>query len=178
MPISLQVIRANEFVCLDADEHLDMEASRKALQDLAYACRKRGLERAMLDLRGVPILPKPHFTTSQLAELVGTFRDAGFTKQQRLAILYQQDIHGGIRNFTFFSRMRGMQVQAFNEFERAMYWLSEDQDPYALQPGEPIPITPISKREPKKQPGSLPTRLNRTDLLRPAPKMTKRHPPK
>src|ERR1700722_3754315 len=100
MPISLQVIRANEFVCLDADEHLDMEASRKALQDLAYACRKRGLERAMLDLRGVPILPKPHFTTSQLAELVGTFRDAGFTKQQRLAILYQQDIHGGIRNFT------------------------------------------------------------------------------
>ena len=29
MPISLQVIRANEFVCLDADEHLDMEASRR-----------------------------------------------------------------------------------------------------------------------------------------------------
>ena len=173
MPIALHLIRANEFLCMDTDEHLDLTASKKALQDLAHACHKRGVERAMLDLRGLPVLAKPHFTASQLAELVGTFRDAGFTKHHRLAILYQQDIHGGIRNFTFFSRMRGMQVQAFHEFERAMFWLSEVQDD--LPPGVPIPVT---KREPKKQPGPLPTRLNKTDLLRPTLKATRRHPPK
>jgi hypothetical protein len=51
MSAELQVIRANEFVCLDANEHLDFEASKKALQELAQACRKRGLNRALLDLR-------------------------------------------------------------------------------------------------------------------------------
>jgi hypothetical protein len=170
--LALHVIRANEFVCLDTDEHLDMEASKKALQNLAQACRKRGLDRAMLDLRGLPVLPTPHFTAAQLAELVGTFRDAGFTRRHRLAILYQQDVHGGIRNFTFFSRMRGMQVQAFHDFERAMFWLSEE-DPNELQPGVPIPI---AKREPKKQPMPLPTRLNRTDISRPTPRIVKRPP--
>ena len=41
MPVELQVIRASEFVCLDADELLDFEASKNALQGLAQACRKR-----------------------------------------------------------------------------------------------------------------------------------------
>jgi hypothetical protein len=34
VPFELQVIRASECVCLDADEHLDFEASKKAIQSL------------------------------------------------------------------------------------------------------------------------------------------------
>lgn len=164
MPIALHVIRASEFVCLDTDEHLDFEASKKALQGLAHACRKRGLDRAMLDLRGLPVLPRPHFTPTQLAALVGTFREAGFTRQQRLAVLYQHDVHGGIRNFTFFSRMRGMHVQAFRDFERAMFWLSEDHNPDDLGPAVPIPIV---KREPKKKPAGLTAGISHPHVHRP-----------
>src|SRR5947208_11951203 len=91
MSLELQVIRASEFVCLDPDEHLDFEASKKALQLLALACHKRGLNCAVVDLRSLPVPSKPQFTKTQLAALVGTFRDAGFSRQQRLALLYHQD---------------------------------------------------------------------------------------
>jgi hypothetical protein len=128
MPIELQVIRASEFIRLDARARLNLEQSQKVLQALAFACRKRGLDRAMLDLRSLPLLPKPHFTPTELATLVATFREAGFTRQQRLAILYQSDIYGGVRTFAFISRMRGLRVQAFTDFERALQWLSEEQE--------------------------------------------------
>src|SRR5215471_6194447 len=101
MPVELQVIRASEFIRLDPGSHLDFEASKNVLRDLAAACRKRGLDRAMVDLRSLPVPPKPIFTTAELAALVLTFHEAGFTRQQRLAILYHSDVYGGIRNFAF-----------------------------------------------------------------------------
>lgn len=153
MPIELQVIRASEFVCLDADDLLDFAASKQALQGLAFACRKRGLDRAMLDLRDVPVPAKPHFTTTQLAELVGTFRDAGFSRRHRLAVLYQYDVHGGIRNFALFGKMRGLQVQAFREFEAALQWLSAGPK-HPEEPPAGVPV-PIGKRKEKKRPRIL-----------------------
>lgn len=125
MPIELQIIRASEFIRLNADEVLDFEATKLALQGLAQACRTRGLDSALLDLRMLPILTRPKFTPTELAALVGTFREAGFSRQQRLAILYQHDVHGGIRNFAFISRIRGLQVQAFSDYEPAIQWLSD-----------------------------------------------------
>jgi hypothetical protein len=128
MPIELHLIRASDFICIDADEHLDFEESKKALQKLAMACRKRGLQHAMIDLRDVPVSDKRRFTNAELAGLVGAFREAGCSRSLRLAILYRRDVYGGIRNFTFFSRMRGLQVQAFHEFESAIHWLWEDTE--------------------------------------------------
>src|SRR5215471_10476986 len=104
MPFELQVIRASEFVRFDAREQLDLVASMDILRSLAQACRKRGLECALVDLRSLPVPEKPIFTANDLAALVGAFRDAGFGGQQRLAILYRTDVHGGIHNFSFISR--------------------------------------------------------------------------
>lgn len=151
MPAELQVIRASEFVCLDANEHLDFEASKKALQGLAQACRKRGLNRALLDLRGLPVLAKPHFTTEEVGALAGTFSDAGFTGRLRLAILYDHDVYGIIRDFISFSRSRGLQADAFLEYEKATSWLSGKQ-------GEDTEVrratgVAIAKRKIKKQTG-------------------------
>lgn len=149
MPVSLHVIHAGEFIRIDADEHLDLKASKEVLQGLAQACRKRGLDHAMLDLRGLPVLSKPYFTTTELAALAGAFREAGFSRRQRLAVLYRQDVYGGIRNFTFFSRMRGLRVQAFQEFESALHWLAEEQiNPDELKDAIPIPVI---KREAKNR---------------------------
>ena len=148
MSAQLHVIRANEFVCLDANEHLDFEASKDALQGLAAACLKRGIDSALLDLRGLPILSKPHFTTEEVAGLVGAFRTAGFSRKQRLAILYEHDIYGIIRNFTFFSRMRGLQVQEFLDYEKSMHWLSGDKE-HSVELKHGVEI-PIAKRSVKK----------------------------
>ena len=145
MPLELQVIRASEFVCLDPDEHLDFEASKRALQALAFACRKRGLDRAMLDLRSLPVPPKPLFTPSQLAALIATFHEAGFGGKQRLAVLYRSDPHGGARMFAFIGRIQGWHVQAFDGFEAALLWLSKDTESPIVS-REDIAI-PIVKRE-------------------------------
>ena len=125
MPLELQIIRASEFVRLGPENHLDMEESKKALVMIAKACRLRGINQAMLDLRHIPIPEKPLFTPTQLAELVDTFQRTGFGKHQRLAILYRSDPHHGARMFAFISKMRGCQVKAFHDFEAAITWLSE-----------------------------------------------------
>jgi hypothetical protein len=160
MPVELQVIRASEFVCLDANEHLDFEASKQALQGLAQACRKRGLACALLDLRGLPVLSRPHFTTAQVGKLVGTFRDAGFTQRQRLAILYEHDVYGIIRDFTRFSRSRGLQVRTFLNHEESMNWLSRTQSEAAeRKQGMPVAIT---KRKTKKRTGKRMSGVSRS----------------
>jgi hypothetical protein len=148
MPVELQVIRASEFIRLDPHEHLDFLASRQALQDIAHACQMRGLESALLDLRALSVPDKPKFTATELAALVGTFRDAGFGKKQRLAILYRVDVYGGVRNFAFISRLRGMQVRAFEEFESALNWLSEGHIEEEECPETAVPV-PIMKRKPE-----------------------------
>jgi len=155
MPVELQIIRASEFVRLDPHELLDFEASKQALQAIARACLKRGVCQAIIDLRQLTTPAKPLFTKTELASLVLIFRDAGFSEQGRLAILYRQDIHGGIRDFAFISRLRGMHVQAFTDFEAALQWLSEDdQTATETRKGE----IPISISKPQREARRLPVR--------------------
>ncbi len=145
MPVELSVICAAEFVCLDADEDLDFEQTKKALQLLAQACLKRGLDRAMLDIRQIPIPANPRFTPSQLAALVRAFREAGFGKTQRLALLYRKDPHGGVRLFAFIGRIQGCQVRACSDFEEAFLWLAEGSPVRPVRSGEELPV-PITRR--------------------------------
>jgi hypothetical protein len=147
MPVELQLIRASDFVRLDPLKNLDFEASKGALQNLAHACQKRGIGRAALDLRSLPIPPKPQFSINELAALVRTFRAAGFSRRHRLAVLYNIDIHGGIRDFAFISRMSGLQVRAFTSFETAFHWLSDGQEPdETLTRGDLVRISKPSKK--------------------------------
>jgi hypothetical protein len=126
MPFDVQIIRASEFVRLDPHEHLDFEGSKEALRTIARACRKRAIDRAIMDLRTLPIPAKPLFTRDELSALVGTFHDAGFTQNQRLAVLYRQDPHQGIRKFAFIGTLKGWHVRAFTDFEKALGWLCEE----------------------------------------------------
>ena len=79
-------------------------------------------------------------TTTQLAALVDTFRDAGFTTSQRLAVLYRKDPHHGVRMFAFISSLKGWRVRAFDEFEKALMWLQDADEPTPAVVGEPISI--------------------------------------
>jgi hypothetical protein len=123
MPWDLHIIRASEFVKVDAAEHLELEASKLMLETIAGACIKRGVSRALLDLRPVPELPAPRFTVNELDVLIRTFAAAGFNCGQRLAVVYARDVHGGARKFAFIGRMRGLKVQAFPDFEEGINWL-------------------------------------------------------
>jgi hypothetical protein len=139
--MDLSVIQAKDFVCLDASEQLNFEASKQVLRTLAQACRKRGIDRALFDIRTIPISEKPQFTPTELAELLETFHEAGFDETQRLAVLYRADPHGRVRMFAFIAKIRGFQVQAFEDFEAAFRWLSEEEVKHVgLQEGA-VPIS-------------------------------------
>jgi hypothetical protein len=141
MPTELQIIRASEFIRLDPQRHLDFEMSKEALRVLAVACRLRGIDRAMLDLRSLPIPAKRLFTTAELTALIETFREVGFTRHHRVAVLYERDPHGGARMFAFIGFMRGWQVRAFADFELAFVWLAEAKEKRApALRGRSVPI--------------------------------------
>ena len=143
MPLEMQIIRATEFVQVGAHGQFDLAASKEALAALAGACRKRGINLALLDLRELRPGPKPVFTAADLCALVSTFPEVGFGKHQRLAILYHSDPHKRARLFAFLSSMHGWSVRAFGDFEKAILWLSGPQK-RALSPKppaeKPIPI--------------------------------------
>jgi hypothetical protein len=129
MPMELQIIRAQEFIRLGAKGRFDLKASKAVLAQLAGACCKRGINQALLDLRGVELGPKPVFSPNELVTLVNTFHEVGFTHKQRLAVLYGSDPHHRARLFAFIAKLRGWKVQAFDDFEQAYYWLSAVEQP-------------------------------------------------
>lgn len=133
MPLELQIIRASEFIRQGAQGHFDLAASKLALAELARACRKRGIHRALMDLRALNPGPRPVFSRADLMVLVNTFRNVGFTRQDRLAILYQSDPHRRARLFAFLSTIHGWTVRAFSNFEDAFFWLSNGKDPEGRQ---------------------------------------------
>src|SRR5208282_405803 len=124
MPMELEIIRAQEFIRLGAHGRIDLKASKVVLAELAGACWKRGINQALLDLRALQPGPKPVFSPHDLAVLVNTFHEIGFTHRQRLAVLYRSDPHRRTRLFASIAKLRGWSVQAFNDFEEAVTWLS------------------------------------------------------
>jgi formylglycine-generating enzyme required for sulfatase activity len=141
--MELQIIRAQEFIRLGAQGRLDLKASKAMLAQLARACWKRGINQALLDLRALHPGPEPVFTPHDLAVLVNTFREIGFTRHQRLAVLYSYDPHYRSRLFAFIAKLRGWNVQAFDDFEEAVTWLSG-----AVEPPAETEITPKAKKVP------------------------------
>ena len=124
MPIELQIIRACDFIRVGPQGRFDFASSKLALAELAHACHKRGINQAMLDLRAFKPGPVPVFSPSDLAALVYTFHEVGFTRKHWVAVLYSADPHHGARLFAFIGRMRGWNVAAFDHLEEALSWLA------------------------------------------------------
>jgi hypothetical protein len=146
MPMELQIIRAQEFIRLGAKGHFDMKASKAVLAQLGAACWKRGINQALLDLRALQPGPNPVFSPNDLVTLVNTFCKVGFTHDLRLALLYGSDPHHRARLFAFIAKLRGWKVQAFDDFEAAVTWLSAMESPQVE-----TEFTPRAKKVPVRQ---------------------------
>jgi hypothetical protein len=146
MPLDLQIIRASEFIRLGAKGRVDMNASREILAEIARACRKRGVNRALVDVRALYIPSRPTFSIQDLGNLVSTFHEFGFRREQRLAILYSSDPHHRARLFAFLSNLHGWQVRAFGDFEEAIVWLWDTEESEKFQPAEEVEEVPVKTR--------------------------------
>ena len=154
MPVELQIIRAREFIRLGAADRLDLASSREMIRQLAHACHRRGIDRALLDLREVQTGDTPMLSRKDLGALVNTFCSSGFSDRLRLVVLYSSDPHHRARIFALMNVLRGWNVKASENFEEALHWLSDEQD---------IP----NRTEPKVQ--EVPVRKTRR-LCAPAPR--------
>jgi hypothetical protein len=127
MPVDLQIIRAAEFLRLGAEGEFDLVASCAMLEELIRTCRQRGIHRALVDIRQA----RGKLGPTDLAAMVNTFREIGFTRNQWLAVLHSGDPFHRARMFAFISRMRGWKVQAFGDYGEAITWLSSAEEPAA-----------------------------------------------
>jgi hypothetical protein len=142
MPLELQIFRASEFVRLGAQGQLDLSASYAALVTLAKACIVRQINRALLDVREI----RTNLTPDDLAALVRAFDDLGFTADHKLAVLHRGDQDYRARLFAMIGRLRGWDVQAFENFEGAVHWLSQPSAP-AQPAAEPEQFTVPVKQQ-------------------------------
>ncbi|MGD0258774.1 MAG: hypothetical protein ABSD29_03010 [Verrucomicrobiota bacterium] len=165
MPLELQIIRAQEFIRLGARGQLDLKASKAVLAVLARACWKRGINQALLDVRAVHPGIKPVFSPGDLVSLVNTFREIGFTAQQRLAVLYSFDPHQRAGMFASIARLRGWRVKAFDSFEEAVTWLSAAAP---AQPEAQAELTPRKRKVPVRVLRDLPDPPTARSASRPA----------
>jgi hypothetical protein len=157
MPLDLEIIRATEFIRMGARGKFDLAASKAALAALAEACRKRGIDRTVVDLRATEPGPNPTLTPGDLVELVRAFPDVGFDRRRlRLAILYRSDPHKRARLFAFLSTLHGWSVQAFGDFEAAVLWLSGGEQPAAAS--RPVGKKAIPVHFPESAPAARRTR--------------------
>jgi hypothetical protein len=143
MPLEIQVIKAAEFIRVNPQGKPDVLASREVLAKLAAACKKRGINRALVDLRSLVVGPKPVFSPADLLSLVNSFHKIGFRKNQRLAVLYADDRHHRAKMFAVIGSLRGWLVKAFCEYEAAINWLmlpSETEGLEVPMAGEEIPV--------------------------------------
>ena len=120
MPLEVQLIRAREFIRVGPQGKLNLDRSRAILESLSTACQKRGIERAMLDLRGV----RSEFGPEELAECIRMFREIACPHIQRLALIHAGDPHRRVRTLALIASLRGWSVRAFDDFETAFEWLA------------------------------------------------------
>ena len=124
MPHELHVIKAGEFIRSGPTGTLDFETSRENLKALARALVTRGIDKAILDVRKTQMNPPASYT--QLYHLARAFQEAGFSPRHRLAVLISPDRYDKAEFFAICASGRGWNAWAFDEFEHAFDWLTDD----------------------------------------------------
>ncbi|HZN67533.1 MAG TPA: hypothetical protein VFB66_19750 [Tepidisphaeraceae bacterium] len=130
MPQELHVIKAGDFLRCSGEGGIDFETSRGVLKSFAEALVSRGVQKAVLDIR--KIYGNPPATYTQLYHLAKAFREAGFGEAHKLAVLVSPDRHDKAEFFAICASGRGWNAWAFDDFEDAFEWLTEE---VPIQPG-------------------------------------------
>lgn len=120
MPLEMHVFKVNEFVRLGTHGELDWNASREVLKKLVKAFVDGGERLALLDVRD----SVSAMTDEQVIELVHVFVQGGVDSRHRLAVLHRPLPRPQSDIFALSAIMRGFDVGSFDDYERAVDWLS------------------------------------------------------
>ena len=125
MSHDLHVIKAGDFIRAGPEGALDLEASTQVLRSLATALVTRGIDKAILDVRKMRIEPPATYT--QIYHLCRAFQEAGFGPNHRLAVVVSPDRYDKADFFAMCAAGRGWNAFAFDRFEDAFEWLTDEE---------------------------------------------------
>lgn len=127
MAVEMHVFKVQDFLRVGAHGELDWNASRDILRKLVKAFVDNGERRALLDVRD----SVSAMTDEQVIELVHVFVQGGVTPRHRLAIVHRPLPNPHSDLFALSAITRGFDVGSFDDYERAVDWLSHsgDKDP-------------------------------------------------
>jgi len=131
MPFNLQIIRTSDFIRLNTKGEYDSAATRAVLGKLAKAVVEKGIDSALIDVRDA----RTDMKLNDVYELSLAFKDMGFQKKHRLAILYRSTAGEHLEFFAirpgeraqFFAMCAsedGLNVRAFDDYAEAMEWFA------------------------------------------------------
>src|SRR6185436_4826872 len=100
---NLQIVRASDFVRLDAHGKFDFDSSRRVLEQVALACVVRGIDCALLDIRDA----QRSLSLTDLYKLAHAFPEMGFKQNQKVAVLHRYDATERAEMFAMFASDRG-----------------------------------------------------------------------
>ena len=120
MACSVHVVKASDFVRLDARGRLDLAESHRVLSDVARECVERGIGAALLDVRDL----YTDLKLTDVYQLARAFHDMGFRTTDRLAVLHRYNSAEKAEFFAMCAADRGFDVRAFEDFEAAVEWFS------------------------------------------------------
>lgn len=160
MPFEVQMIKASEFLRLGVHGLIDLNASCDILQKIANACARRGICRALLDVRDV----NSDLSNDEVVALANSLGAMGFTKATRVAVLHGNDRDAQARLFAACAISRGWNLRPFFDYEEATDWLAIAEEADELKglgvgPGTPrnaAPKPPAPKSSAPKPPSNPP----------------------
>ena len=139
MPSQLHIVKARDFVRFSAQGVIDFDHIAKVLSEIAAALHLRGVDRAVIDLRG----SESALNITDIYKLAIAFRDAGPHEGDRLAILVR---HTRLDRADFFASLathQGLVVGAFDNYEEAIDWLFASE---VYNPSRPASVEAQSPR--------------------------------
>ncbi|MCL4802237.1 MAG: hypothetical protein KJ025_21780 [Burkholderiales bacterium] len=122
MPFDVRIVTAADFLRTDMRGELDIEPSRRALEDVIRGCAGRPRHHVLIDWRQA----NGALSLSDLFELAADLEVPEVTSDQRIASLHPSadELNLG-RYFEVFAAARGFQFRPFTDTATALAWLGE-----------------------------------------------------
>jgi len=129
MPHDIRLIRLRDFLRTDVRGCIDLESSKRSLQDIAKACTEHENHHVLIDTRDAHSKATP----VDVWELAASLEECGIGRHNRIAVLNDpKDDFDRAAFLETCAANRGFNIKAFREFEKALYWLTSNR----VGPGE------------------------------------------
>lgn len=123
MPTNIRVIHARDFIRATPEGHLDLEESRRLLEEIASAAGTLVNYEILLDTRNA----QTSMSVTDLWHLCAELGRLGGTFRRKTAILCKLDRIDQAEFFALCAENRGFRIAAFTSFEDAIEWLISNE---------------------------------------------------